>query len=281
MHSNIQIHFPENSLENCRLIVLDTETTGLNTNRNKLISIDAVEIVNGEMTGVQFHAFIHKRNYECSPLLYYLSDYNYKELEDNERKMMQNFLRFVGDSLIVTHNVEFDLRFINYELRRLSLPEISLNKCICTLRMAKYKKFCGLYQDLNQLRVCDLCRKYGVFVEKTDLHQGIVDAIVLARCVCKMIKEDLQKTSESYIKQHQFHDISPALYIQKNYIKRYEKMDNEEKMNLTMTRINLSRLLNKTMENISMAIDESRGDNGDLRPGKVGNKVEKAPILAG
>ena len=112
--------FPEN-YKNCRFILLDTETTGLDISRDKLISINAVEMINSELTGIQFNAYLHKRfNKSTKPLMYYLSEYNYSR-EDNIKKSLETFLSFVSDSIIITHNALFDMKFINEELKRCSL----------------------------------------------------------------------------------------------------------------------------------------------------------------
>ena len=78
-----------------RYIILDTETTGLDLKIDRLISINAIEIVNGELTGIQFNAYLHKRFADNSrPLMYYLSDYNYSRV-DNIKKSLETFLSFV------------------------------------------------------------------------------------------------------------------------------------------------------------------------------------------
>ena len=109
--------FPDN-YKNCRFILLDTETTGLDITIDRLISINAIEMINGELTGIQFNAYLNKRFKEStSPLMYYLSDYNYSR-KDNIKKSLETFLSFVSDSIIITHNALFDMKFINEELKR-------------------------------------------------------------------------------------------------------------------------------------------------------------------
>ena len=189
--------FPEN-YKNCRFILLDTETTGLDISRDKLISINAVEMINSELTGIQFNAYLHKRfNKSTKPLMYYLSEYNYSR-EDNIKKSLETFLSFVSDSIIITHNALFDMKFINEELKRCSLPEIPLGQCICTLKILKNLKKIGRLDKNFKLRLCDLCRYYDIHVNPKDLHQGIVDAIVFARVVSKMIEDGIYNDYDNY-----------------------------------------------------------------------------------
>lgn len=56
---------------------------------------------------------------------------NEKYLED----VLPNFRKFIGNSLVIGHNVTFDLRFLNYYLKLMNLPLIT--KYICTKDMLK------------------------------------------------------------------------------------------------------------------------------------------------
>ncbi len=172
---------------------MDTETTGLDPINNHLVSIDAVEVINCELTGIQYHAYIfprHTKDNKCpnSNFLYYVEDYA-NERENNAKKSLMDFLRFVGNDTIITHNARFDISFINAALRKFDLKEIDLTKCICSLLIARKMKVVGLFDKNAEMTVKSLCKIYGVYVRDSDLHHGIVDAIILGRVVCKMWKD--------------------------------------------------------------------------------------------
>ncbi len=190
-------NFPINYKE-CRFIILDTETTGLDINFDRLISINAVEMINTELTGIQFNAYLHKRYSDNTrPLMYYLSDYNYSR-ENNIKKSLETFLEFVSDSIIITHNALFDMKFINAELKRCGLKQIPLSQCICTLKILRNFKKIGILNKNYKLRLCDLCRYYNIEVDSKDLHQGIVDAIVFGRCLAKMLDDGIYIYNDNY-----------------------------------------------------------------------------------
>ena len=189
--------FPDN-YEKCRFILLDTETTGLDVNTDRLISINAVEMINKELTGIQFNAYLNKRfTNNTRPLMYYLSDYNYSR-DNNIKKSLETFLSFVSDSIIITHNALFDMKFINEELKRCGLPQIPLGQCICTLKILKNLKKIGRLDKNFKLRLCDLCRYYDIDIDQKDLHQGIVDAIVFGRVVAKMLDDGIYNDYDGY-----------------------------------------------------------------------------------
>ena len=185
----IQDNFPDD-YRTRRFILLDTETTGLEITSDRLISINAIEMIKGELTGMQFNAYLDKRFYDSQPLMYYLSDYNYSR-KDNIKKSLQTFLDFVKDDMIITHNASFDMKFINRELNKFGLDTIPLNRCICTLKYFRNLKKIGIFDKNFGLKLCDLCRYYDIYVNPKDLHQGIVDTIVFGRVVAKMFEDGI------------------------------------------------------------------------------------------
>ena len=188
--SKINDHFPPD-YKTRRFILLDTETTGLEIETDRLIAINAVEMINSELTGIQFNAYLDQRFIHNSrPLMYYLSDYNYSR-KDNIKKSLKTFLDFVKDDMIITHNANFDMKFINRELNKYCLDEIPLNRCICTLKYFRNLKKIGMIDKNFGLKLCDLCQYYNIYVDMKDLHQGIVDTIVFGRVVAKMFEDGL------------------------------------------------------------------------------------------
>lgn len=97
-----------------------------------------------------------------------------------QKKKLENFLEFVGDSVIVTHNVNYDIDHINKELKKYNLNTINKANCICTMTILKILqnyslKGCADFYNINGIR---------------DYHKGIVDATVLAILVCKMAENN-------------------------------------------------------------------------------------------
>ena len=112
-----------------RFVAIDTDTTSFYNKKPKLIAIHAVEIIDGKLTGIFFHAFINKRNYNYD-YMYYFAEYNYC-LKKSEK--LQKFLKFVGNSIIVGHNIRYDIKHINKELCKYGFPKIRKKNCFCTM----------------------------------------------------------------------------------------------------------------------------------------------------
>jgi DNA polymerase-3 subunit epsilon len=175
---------------NNRYIVLDADTTGLDQSC-ELIAINAVEIINLRLTGIQFHGYVNPKNLKHNGFLYYIEDYNIENKNNNNAfQVMSDFIRFVNDSIIISHNATFDMRFINNQLKILGMKIIPLNKVICTLIIARKVRFFGGFNENEYLNLENICKKYDVFIKSNDFHHGIVDATALARVVIKMWKDE-------------------------------------------------------------------------------------------
>lgn len=162
-----------------RQIVLDTETTGLETSQDhRIIEIGCVELVNRKLTGKHYHQYINpQRNVDEGALQVhgisdeFLAD---KPLFEN---IIDDFLAFVGDAELVIHNATFDMGFIDHELSKLpKQPKSITDLChvVDTLALAR-NKHPGQRNNLDAL-----CKRYAVDNSQRDLHGALLDAEILA-----------------------------------------------------------------------------------------------------
>ena len=162
-----------------RQIVLDTETTGLETSQDhRIIEIGCVELVNRKLTGNHYHQYINPQRKvdEGAMQVHGITD---EFLEDKPlfENIMDDFLAFVGDSELVIHNAPFDVGFIDHELSKLSKqPKSIANLCnvLDTLALAR-NKHPGQRNNLDAL-----CKRYMVDNSQRDLHGALLDAEILA-----------------------------------------------------------------------------------------------------
>lgn len=190
-----------------RFIILDTETTGLNRDEgHHILEIAAIEMKNGFITGNQFHAFIRpRRSITLSAkqthkmgddffVNFYEGDYM------TEKDMMQNLLDFIGDSLIFTHNAQFDFGFINQELKYNNLPEISDKRFRCTMQIFKniFSKKLILNQYCKGHGLKNACDFFSIKVRNEKLHGALYDAMLAAKLL-KNIFEFLSKNPDCLI----------------------------------------------------------------------------------
>lgn len=162
-----------------RQIVLDTETTGLETSQgHRIIEIGCVELVNRRLTGRHYHQYI-KPEREIDAGAQAVHGISNAMLADKPvfARIADEFLQFVGDAELIIHNAAFDIGFINYELNMLRPGFGSITaRChvIDTLLMAR-AKHPGQKNNLDAL-----CKRYGVDNSQRELHGALLDAEILA-----------------------------------------------------------------------------------------------------
>jgi len=248
--NNRPLDFFPNNFEKKRFIILNIETK-LNTiseflnndKKDKLISISAMEMVNMELTGIQFHAFFNdedgdniKKNKsydnDTNNFYDYLSKY-YRGRKDNDKKILEQLLFFIGKSMIICHNALYVIRFINRELKQNDLSEIPFNKCICTLRMARYKNYINEKEQLTGFKIYDLCKNYNINIDKNIFKSCIMKTLALSFCVIKIIQEEIntkQNENEKINKNignNQINKINEK-YYETEQKENYEKLEDNE-----------------------------------------------------
>lgn len=162
-----------------RQIVLDTETTGLETSQDhRIIEIGCVEMVNRKLTGRHYHQYINPQRKvdEGAMEVHGITD---QFLEDKPLfdAIAPDFFEFVAGADLIIHNAPFDLGFINHETAKLPGKTAAIEKgcrIIDTLALAR-QKHPGQKNNLDAL-----CKRYGVDNSQRDLHGALLDAEILA-----------------------------------------------------------------------------------------------------
>lgn len=162
-----------------RQIVLDTETTGLETSQgHRIIEIGCVELVNRRLTGRHYHQYINPQR-EVDAGAMEVHGISNEMLADKPlfEHIAEEFLAFVDGAELVIHNAPFDIGFINHELKLLSGPVKDITR-MCgvkdSLKLAR-AKHPGQKNNLDAL-----CKRYGVDNTQRELHGALLDAEILA-----------------------------------------------------------------------------------------------------
>jgi len=167
-----------------REIVFDTETTGLDPlTGDRLVEIGAVELINHVPTGKTYHQYINPER-EVPEEVVKVHGLTTEYLKDFPvfADVAQDWIDFVGeDGVLVAHNAPFDMKFINYELKRLGYEEYPWNRVIDTLEIAR-SKFPGQRNSLDVL-----CKRFGVDNSARTLHGALLDAQLLAEVYLELL----------------------------------------------------------------------------------------------
>lgn len=168
-----------------REIVLDTETTGLDFVRgHRVIEIGCVELFNRIPTGREYHCFINpERDVPAEAEAIHGISTELLIGKPLFREVMRDFLAFIGDDPIVAHNAQFDVTFLNHELRQAGAALIALDRIVDTLALARRKHPAGP----NTLDA--LCKRYGVDASNRTKHGALVDSLLLAQVYVELLGE--------------------------------------------------------------------------------------------
>ncbi|MFA5644346.1 MAG: 3'-5' exonuclease [Patescibacteria group bacterium] len=119
-----------------RIIVLDTETTGINPVNDEIVQIYAREIKNGKL-GEEFHFYLkNKKPVGSSYFVHKISDEFLAQKGDDPKKVLGDLKKFIGDSAVAGHNVLFDLNMIKENSKRHHI-NIEFNNYYDTLDLAR------------------------------------------------------------------------------------------------------------------------------------------------
>jgi len=162
-----------------KLIVLDTETTGLEVDQgHRIVEVGAVALADRKRTDLHFHSYLNPQRSidEEAEKVHGLSMERLSS-EPEFSEIAESFLEFVEGSILVIHNAAFDLGFLNAELKRVSSKYPALEE-ICdvedTLLMAR-NKFPGQRNSLDAL-----ANRFEITGYDRSFHGALLDANILA-----------------------------------------------------------------------------------------------------
>jgi DNA polymerase-3 subunit epsilon len=165
-------------------ILLDTETTGLSSVNDKIIEIACIEIEDHIPTGEKFHVFLNPE-IEISQGAYDTHGISKEFLKDKPKfnDVAKDFIKFIDGKKLVIHNAEFDLAFLNKELKEVGEKQISKDNIVDTLNVAR-EKFPGAQNSLDAL-----CKRFKIDNSRRQKHSALLDCELLAKVYIELLEK--------------------------------------------------------------------------------------------
>ena len=138
-------------------VLFDLETTGTSSNYDEVIEISAVKVQSGVIVG-EFSQLVNpgKSIPYAASMVNHITDDMVAEAPEFE-EILQAFMDFVGDSILVGHNINsFDMEFLYRDSERYFGQTVT-NDYIDTLKLARL-----CLPDLGHHRLSDLAQYYGI-----------------------------------------------------------------------------------------------------------------------
>ena len=167
-----------------RLVVLDTETTGLSARMgDRVVEIGCIEILDRHVTENRFHTYLNPGR-PSDPGAERVHGLSSEFLADKPKfaEIGRDFVEYVRGAELIIHNASFDVEFLNQELQLAKLGKLS-DHCpgvIDTLLRAR-ELHPGKKNTLDAL-----CERYGVDNSHRTLHGALLDASLLAEVFLAM-----------------------------------------------------------------------------------------------
>ncbi len=164
-------------------IVLDTETTGMDPqDGHRLIEIGCVELKNHLPTGRGLQLYINpERDIPADATAVHGITNEFVADKPVFSEVYNEFIDFIGDSKLIIHNAEFDMKFLNWELKNVGYPGLKWSRIIDTLAIAR-KKFPGSPANLDAL-----CRRFEIDNTARTYHGALLDSELLAEVYLELI----------------------------------------------------------------------------------------------
>ena len=183
-----------------RLIILDTETTGINPREgHRIVEIGCVEMINRQLTGRSYHAYIkpldHRGQvFEMEQEVINVHGLTNEFLDDKPifSQVVHEFIEFIRGAELVIHNAKFDVGFMDHEFSLFnsmgrSQDKVPMTEDICTITdTLKVSK-----DEFGSPKTLDyLARFYRVdkLIDRT-YHGALIDAQLLAFVYIEMTRK--------------------------------------------------------------------------------------------
>jgi len=166
-----------------REIVLDTETTGMDpATGDRIVEIGCVELENHVPTGKTLHMYLNpERDVPAEAVAVHGLTQEFLSKHPTFAEVVDKFVDFIGEDMLIIHNADFDVKFLNAELRTLGFPLIQMRRVTDTVRMARLK-FPGSPANLDAL-----CRRFGIDLSSRTLHGALLDSELLAEVYLELL----------------------------------------------------------------------------------------------
>ena len=179
---------PDTPVDEVRFVVLDSETTGLDPRKDRIITIGAVAVQGGEIVLEDSYEALLKMDYNTSSVTVHGITQEESQMGLDEPVALQQFLDYLKDGVIVGHHIGHDVATFNAGYERhwgFTLPNLSLDTMALALVLEADGAFAG-YENFHNFSLDALCDRFGVIPH--DRHTAPGDAFITAQVFQRLLR---------------------------------------------------------------------------------------------
>ena len=175
-------------LDDITYCVLDLETTGFSYRTEKITEIGIMKVKNGEVIE-EFDELVNPEKPIPLPVVEvtHITDDMVKDKPTID-VILPKALEFIGDSVVVTHNTNFDIGWMKYNSEKLGYK--FENTYLDTLRLSKQ-----LYPDFKNYKLGTIADNLKIEVDVA--HRALADVDTTVKVLNVMIKEIVDKGAKT------------------------------------------------------------------------------------
>ncbi len=174
-------------IDECRFVVLDTETTGFDYENDRILCIGALTLQNKQIdVKNNFEHYMDQEHFDNSSVQIHGILKRDVLHHRTELQVLELFLDYLGDAVMIAHHASFDITMINKALERNNLPKLT-NRVFDTGILYKRTLIQSyLFERKDHYSLDDLADKFDI--SKKDRHTALGDAYITAIAFLKIIK---------------------------------------------------------------------------------------------
>ncbi|MBU4564006.1 MAG: 3'-5' exonuclease [Desulfarculus sp.] len=181
---------PATPINECRFVVLDTETTGMDPEQDRVVSVGAVRLVQGRVRlGEAFSELVNPgRDIPAVAVKVHGITPDKIASARHGAQVFEEFLGFLGRDILVAHYAKFDLHFINRVMRgRYGFPlqNLVLDTVLMCQAVVLASDPYGISRHQKACRLEALAQRFGIAAPER--HTALGDALITAMIFQRML----------------------------------------------------------------------------------------------
>ncbi len=178
-------------IEQGNVVVFDVETTGTDTTTDEIIQIAAIRLNHDGTTAEKFMKYVKAgKSVGSSELVHHISDEKLAKEGEEPQKVFREFEEFVGDSVIVGHNVNYDISILQSEMGHLGMEPMKIRAYYDTLDI--FRRFYPNLKNHKLEYLGEVCK-----VSHKSTHDAFDDICATGEILMYAIKRNILPTMES------------------------------------------------------------------------------------
>ena len=165
-----------------RVVVFDTETTGLDVAEDDIIQIAAIAVVKGEITEHINFYFATDKSLSPTQKIHNISNEELARKAIDKKAGLMKLTDFIGSDPIIAHNIVYDYQILNSNLEKTALNKVYANKIFCTLKMSRI-----VFPEMKSYKLSNLIKQLSL--EGINSHDALDDTKATVNLLAKIVEK--------------------------------------------------------------------------------------------